>query len=152
MSNFIPEKLSVEYMDGVTANEPVFPRCYTLTHSDLTGQLFLSIGFHYAWDKINPKRDEVLGEWNIYMNSLYYKVYLYIDQGEYSHDAAAKRVEVFKRELPLALKAIHYGDRFLFNTYPHLNHAAIIVNFNSAYPQFARQENWGTFQSISNKT
>jgi len=150
LSNFIPEKLSVEYLDGVTDTAPVIPRYYTLTHSDLNGQLFLSIGFHYAWDKINPKRDEVLGEWKIYGDSLYYNVHLYIDQGEYNQDAAAKRIEVFKRELPLALKAIHYGDRFLFNAYPHLNHASIIVNFNSAYPQFAGQENWGTFQSISN--
>lgn len=137
-------------MDGVTATDLVIPRCYTLTHSDLTGQLFLSIGFHYAWEKINPKRDEVLGEWKIYGNSLYYNVYLYIDQGEYNQDEAAKRAEIFNRELPLALKAIHYGDRFLFNAYPHSNHAAIIVNFISAYPQFAKQENWGTFQSISN--
>jgi hypothetical protein len=137
-------------MDGVTATEPVIARHYTLTHSDLTGQLYLSIGCHYAWGKINPNRDEVLGEWKIYGNSLYYTVYLHIDQGEYNQDEAAKRAEIFKRELPLAFKAIHYGDRFLFNAYPHLNHASIIVNFISAYPQFARQENWGTFQSNSN--
>ncbi|MEH7418727.1 staygreen family protein [Neobacillus drentensis] len=148
MSNFIPEKLSVEYMDGVTATEPVIPRCYTLTHSDLTGDLFLAIGTHYAWDKINPMRDEVLGEWKTNGNSLYYWVYLYIDQGQYSQNVSAKRTEIFRRELPLALTAIRYGDRFLFNAHPYLDHASIIVNFMSAYPQFARQETWGTFHSF----
>jgi hypothetical protein len=62
LSNFNPEKLSVKYMDGITATELVIPRCYTLTHSDFTGELFLTIGIYYAWENINPKRDEVLGE------------------------------------------------------------------------------------------
>ncbi len=149
MSNFIPEKLSVEYNDGVNATKPVIPRRYTLTHSDLTGDLFLTIGTQYAWDKINPKRDEVLAEWIPNGNSIYYNVYLYLDQGEYNKDISAKRKEIFKRELPLALTAIRYGDRLLFKTYPSLDHATIIVNFLSAYPEFARQENWGPFHEYS---
>jgi hypothetical protein len=48
LSKFIPEKLSVKYMGGVTATEPIIPMRYTLTHSDLTGNLFLTIGIHYA--------------------------------------------------------------------------------------------------------
>ena len=62
MNNFKPEKLFVTYTGGVTATEPVIPRSYTLTHSDSTGELFLTIGIYYAWENINPKRDEVLGE------------------------------------------------------------------------------------------
>ena len=147
MSNFDPEKLSVKYLDGITATGPVIPRCYTLTHSDLTGDLFLTIGNHYAWDQINPMRDEVLGEWKQIGGSFYYFVYLHIDQGQFSKNVAAKRNEIFRRELPLALTAIRNGDRFLFNTYPHLDQASIIINFMSAYPQFARQESWGTFHT-----
>jgi hypothetical protein len=147
MSKFKPEKLSVEFIDGVTATSPVIPRRYTLTHSDSTGDLFLTIGTQFAWDKINQKmRDEVLGEWQSYGNSIYYIVYLYIDQGEFNKNISAKRMEVFQRELPLALTAIRYGDRQLFNAYPTLDHATILVNFISAYPEFARQEHWGTFQ------
>ena len=149
LSTFNSEKLSVEYMDGVTATEPFMPRRYTLTHSDLTGELFLNIGTNYAWGKINSLRDEVLGEWKQYGSSLYFYVYVYIDQGQYPSSVSAKRTEIFRRELPLALTAIRYGDRFLFNTYPHLDQAPIIIHFMSAYPQFARQENWGTFQRIS---
>ena len=149
MSNFNPEKLFVEYVDGVTATEPIFPRRYTLTHSDLTGDLFLTIGTHYAWDKINPLRDEVLSEWKANGSSLYYCVYVYIDQGQYNQSVSAKRNEIFRRELPLALTAIRYGDRFLFDAYPNLDQAPIIINFISAYPQFARQESWGDFHGIS---
>src|SRR5574342_617645 len=108
MANFIPEKLSVEYMDGVKATEPVIPRYYTLTHSDLTGELFLAIGKQYAWDKINPLRDEVVGEWKTNGISFFYCVYLYIDKGQLNQNVSAKRTEIFRRELPLALTAIRY--------------------------------------------
>jgi hypothetical protein len=149
LSTFYPEKLSVKYMGGAASTEPVIPRRYTLTHSDLTGELFLNIGINYAWEKINPLRDEVLGEWKKYGSSLYFCVYLYVDQGQYNPSVSAKRNEIFRRELPVALTAIRYGDRFFFNAYSHLNQAPIIINFMSAYPHFARQENWGTFQSIT---
>ncbi|WP_077620067.1 staygreen family protein [Bacillus sinesaloumensis] len=149
MSKFTPEKLTVEYFDGTTATEPLFPRRYTLTHSDETAQLFLTIGTQYAWNKINPTRDEVLGEWGVSGGYLCYSVYVYIDQGEYDPTTSAKRNEIFRRELPLALTAIRYGDRFLFNAFPFLNDSPIIIHFNSSYPQFARQENWGAFKRFA---
>ena len=147
MSKFQPERLSVEYRDGFTATAPIIPRRYTLTHSDETGQLFLTIGFQYAWDKIGPTRDEVLGTWTA--NGSAFCAYVYIDQGEYSENAAAKRNDVFRRELPLALTVIRYGDRALFAKYPSLDQVPIIITFMSTYPQFARQENWGAFRSFS---
>ncbi|WP_246145484.1 staygreen family protein [Bacillus rubiinfantis] len=94
LSHFNPEKLSVEYRDGITTTGPVIPRCYTLTHSDVTGDLFLTLGIQYAWGKINRMRDEVLGEWRQHGGSLYYSVYLYIDQGEYDENISAKRNEI----------------------------------------------------------
>ena len=63
MSKLNPEKLSVEFKDGVTSTEPILGRRYTLTHSDITAELFLTIGLTYAYDKIDAMRDEVLGEW-----------------------------------------------------------------------------------------
>ena len=146
LSKFRPERLSVEYRDGVTAKGPVFPRRYTLTHSDTTGQLFLTIGTQYARDKFTSMRDEVVGTWT--PNGTCFCAYVYIDQGEYPKEAAARRNEVFVRELPLALTAIRYGDRKLFDTHPQLDQAPIIISFLSAYPQFARQENWGTFRNF----
>src|SRR5690606_13794038 len=105
------------------------------------------LGIKLTLNKVNPQmRDEVLAEWCMYGSHLYFYVYLYIDQGEYDQKSSAKRAETFRRELPLALSAIRYGDQLLFNRYPYLDHAMIIIHFISAYPQFARQENWGDFQ------
>lgn len=43
-SRLKPEKLHVGLAEGSIADGPVTPRCYTLTHSDTTGDLFLTIG------------------------------------------------------------------------------------------------------------
>ena len=52
MSTFNPERLTVEYRDGVTATQPIVPRNHTLTHSDLTGELFLTIGTNLRGTKL----------------------------------------------------------------------------------------------------
>ena len=150
MSNFTPEKLSVEFRNGMTPTGPLLPRHYTLTHSDTTAELFLTIGTHFAWDKVDTKiRDEVFGIWNIKGNQMFYDVYVYLDRGEYDLATVKKRNEIFRRELPLALTAIRYGDRMLFCKYPSLDYAVITVHFTSNYPPFSTQENWGNFINYS---
>ena len=151
MSKFNSEKLTVEYRNGVSATEPIISRSHTLTHSDVTGQLFLTIGTQFAWDKVNSDmRDEVLGVWSMEGNNVYYNVFVYIDNGEHDLSAAMRRNEVFRRELPLALTAIRYGDRFLFKCYPSLDYAFIYVTFISSYPQLNKQECCGTFSKFPN--
>lgn len=151
MNKFNPERLSVEYRDGVTATDPVISRHHTLTHSDDTGELFLTIGTQFAWDKVNiDMRDEVIGEWKTNGHCIYYNAYVMVNKEGQDFNTAMRRYEVFRRELPLALKAIRYGDRFLFNVYPALDNGLIIVNFISTYPQLYKQEIFGTFSSFSN--
>jgi Staygreen protein len=101
LSVFNKEKLFVEFMDGTSATGPVIPRRYTLTHSDLTEDLFLTIGIQYAWDKINSMRDEVLGEWNPNGSSFYYCVYVYIDQGEYNLNISKNAMKYLDVNCPL---------------------------------------------------
>ena len=150
MSKFDPQRLAVEYRDGVSATEPIISRCHTLTHSDITGILFLTIGTQFAWDKVNTDlRDEVLGVWKMDGGRLCYNVYVYIDKAEHDLNIAIRRYDVFRRELPLALTAIRYGDRFIFDAYPYLDYALINVTFISRYPQLLIQESWGTFSSLS---
>lgn len=144
MSKLNPEKLSVEFRDGVTTTKPIIPRRYTLTHSDITAELFLTIGLTYAYDKINAMRDEVLGEWIKKGERYLFYVYLYVD-GEFNPMVTAIRNYVFRRELPLALEAIRYGDRIFFSAHSELDTSPIIVHFMSTNPQFNRIENWGTF-------
>ena len=135
-----PEKLSVSLCHGVTPLNPIFPRRYTLTHSDTTGELFLTIGKHYAYDEISVMRDEVLAKWVFTDNQ--YKLYVYVG-GPFGKDIAAIRYRIFVKELPLALEALRYGDRLFFNNYPPLDCAPIFVYFESIYPEFNHTEFWG---------
>lgn len=148
MSRLNPEKLSVEFRKGVTNTEPIIPRRYILTHSDITAELFLTIGLRYAYDKINDMRDEVLGEWVKKGENYLYHVYLYVS-GPLAPGAADIRNYVFRRELPLALEAIRYGDREFFKAHSELNNSPIIVFFMSTNPQFNKTENWGTFSDYN---
>lgn len=142
MERLNPDNLKVEYRDGVDKKEPVTGRKYTLTHSDLTGELFLTIGKEYATDKINRMRDEVLAEWKEYNGIPYLFVSVLVD-GRYGRRASAIRNEVFRRELPLAIEAIRYGDRRFFTTHKELDQAPIRVYFESEFPEYQRYENWG---------
>ncbi|ERI91831.1 hypothetical protein HMPREF1982_02874 [Clostridiales bacterium oral taxon 876 str. F0540] len=140
-----PEKLYVDFAPGVTRTDPIMGRSYTLTHSDTTGDLFLTVGLVFDYSKITSMRDEVLGRWNIYYNQYACYIYLYVDGEMGGAAASAVRNMIFRRELPLALEAIRYGDREFFYAHPTLNNAPIIVYFFSAFPQYNRVENWGTF-------
>lgn len=148
MSKLNPKKLSVEFRKGITNTEPIIPRRYTLTHSDITAELFLTIGLRYAYDKINAVRDEVLGEWIKKGENYFYYVYLQVD-GQFDPNAVVIRNYVFRRELPLALEAIRYGDTEFFNAHPELNNSPIIVFFMSTNPQYNEIEDWGTFSDYN---
>lgn len=148
MNDLKPEKLSVEFRSGVTPTEPIIPRRYTLTHNDMTSDLYLTIGTTYAYDKITAMRDEVLGEWIKIQDKYIFYVYLYVN-GDYGSDVAAVRNYIFRRKLPLALKAIKYGDRDFFVAHSELNSVPIIVHFSSTFDEYNKTENWGTFSDYS---
>lgn len=142
MERLNPEKLHTEYGAGVTTKEPVIGRKYTLTHSDLTADLFLTIGLVYAYDKINEMRDEVLAEWQTDEEKPFLHVYVYV--GQYGPAITAIRNTVFRRELPLALEAIRYGDSDFFKEHQQLDSAPIWVSFDSPDPDYNKFEYWGT--------
>lgn len=140
-----PDKLYVEYRPGVTKTEPVISRKYTLTHSDITADLFLNIGLQFAYDKINPMRDEVLAEWRTYNGNPFLYVYVYVD-GQFEPLVSSIRDGIFRRELPLALEAIRYGDNSFFDAHPDLDNAPIWIHFDSTNPDYNRFEYWGTLK------
>lgn len=144
MSRLNTDKLTVEFREGVTTTEPIVHRRYTLTHSDITAELFLTIGLEYAYDKINFMRDEVYGEWIQSEESYIYYAYVLID-GEFSPEVAVIRDTVFRRELPLALESIRYGDNGLFVAHPWLDDSPIYIHFMSTIPKYNKVEYWGTF-------
>lgn len=147
MNSFNQSNLLVEYRDSVTQYEPLYNRKYTLTHSDQTGELFLTIGREYAYDKVGYMRDEVLAEWKGHEGYPYLYVYVYIN-GQTDQSISAKRNEIFRRELPLVLKAIYYGDKNFFDNYLYLKKAPIWIYFDSQNPQYLSFEYWGSFEQL----
>lgn len=144
MERLNPDKLSVEF-NYATDTEPIVGRYYTLTHSDTTGELYLTIGVDYAYDEINPvTKDAVLASWNVLNNRYFIAAFCYVSDESMTKEMAEIRYNIYVKELPLALEAIRYGDRIFFETYPDLNYAPIWIYFYSQYPEFDKIEFWGT--------
>ena len=142
MTKFQPNKLSVSYKDEIGTKNFLLPRKYTLTHSDESGELFLSIGKNYDLDKINYNvRDEVLGSWEK-DDKEYLLITLEIDNGEEIGNTV-NRDRIFRQELTLALIAIIYGDNLLFENNKELYESPIRVKFNSKFSEYDTLEEWG---------
>ena len=142
MPRLVPEKLTTR-LGYVTYTEPIIPRKYTLTHSDETAELLLSIGQSYAYDEITEERDEVLAEWRRTMNGYMLCGFVQIDLVPTNHLQSVTRFAIFKRELPLALEAFRFGDRRLFEQYPFLDYSDIYIHYSSMYPELSGFEHWG---------
>ncbi len=68
MSHLNPNQLHVTFSPGTSQVNFSLPRVYTLTHSDMTGELFLTIGDQVNQSQISGwytrlMRDEVVAEW-----------------------------------------------------------------------------------------
>lgn len=145
MNDFIKDKLNVTFIRGITKDEPIIPRCYTLTHSDKTGDIYLDIGLKFAYNKITAIRDEVLAEWSKMGNKYILRIDLHVDAPLNGLDVA-KRDKIFRKELKLAIKGIIYGDKVFFYKHNILEESPIIVYFNSKEERFNKIECWGTIK------
>ena len=145
MERLNPDKLHVTYLAGTTPENLILPRHYTLTHSDRTGQLFLSIGETKQVSKLYTRlmRDEVLAEFAKEEDSLAFRVHCHVSGG-FVLGTAKWRYNIFRYELPLVLEAIRYGDRTLFEQNPELDNAPVLIHFKSTDIRFNKVENWGS--------
>lgn len=147
MSRLDPEKLHVRFAPGTSPEGPVLPRRYTLTHSDVTGELFLMIGQEYDRRQIAGwytrfMRDEVVAEW--LEESGVHALHLHCHvSGGLVFGWAGVRDAIFRRELPLVLESFRFGDRRLFEVHPELDQASIRVRFHAARSRYDRTESWG---------
>ncbi len=144
MKKLQPQKLHVQRMEQTDAITPTTGRKYTLTHSDMTGNLYLHIGRTFFVQHIGPARDEVLAEWKQVKQTLILFVYVYIGNQSMGKVINQWRKSIFDKELPLALEAIRYGDHPLFQAYPSLDFSPILVHFTSEYPDLNTTEYYGS--------
>jgi hypothetical protein len=153
MSDFNPQKLSVKLMPPATSAQPIEGRKYTLTHSDITAELFLDIGYVYNYEAVNWKmRDEVLAKWKNDKNGRLNLVgEAYIDGGEFGESVSGIRFSIFKKEMDTALKGIVYGDLPFYENYPVLLDAPIFIYYESIYPQYNQIYYYGTPRQYLNQ-
>lgn len=147
MSRLDPGKLHVRLIGGAAADGPITPRCYTLTHSDWTGDLYLTVGPRHDRAQIGGwytrlMRDEVLGEWRQEAEAPALYVHCHVSGG-LVFGSARLRDAILRRELPLVLEALRYGDWALYAAHPALDQAPIWVCFHAAQPRYERLERWG---------
>ena len=135
------------YLSDTTPEDLVLPRRYTLTHSDRTGDLFLSVGTRYQTEQISGlytrlMRDEVLAEITGEGERLVLRVYCHVSGG-FCLGTAKLRYIIFQKELPLVLEAIRYGDRTLLERQPELDLASVLVHLTSTNERYNKVEDWG---------
>jgi L-rhamnose mutarotase len=145
LSELEPEKLAVSFIPPASIFNPMDGRKYTLTHSDTTEELFLSVGCVYDFSKVNAMmRDEVLAEWVRVMGQYTLSGTVYVSSGEFDKNLSKVRFMIFQKELPLAITAIVNGDNDFFTYFPWLLDAPIYMSFDSIYPDFNQVKYYGT--------
>lgn len=147
MKKIEPDRVYSELRDHISPISPVIGRKYTVTHSDETGELFVTIGRHYADDKIGPLRDEVLLAYeNAETGMILLGEVLVEDEG--ITGSAEKRNEIFQMEMPIALQAIRIADQKLFQAKPELDEIPILIWFRSADPEYNKLYDFGTMKDF----
>jgi hypothetical protein len=154
MGRLIPSKLNISYLTDTTPDKLILPRRYTLTHSDISGELFLSIGSQYDAKKISKlytklMRDEVLAELVKNGESLEFRVHCHVSGG-FVIGTTKWRYNIFRSELPLVLEAIRYGDKTLFEQNPGLDYARVYIHFHSSDSKYNKVEQWGVIADYVN--
>jgi hypothetical protein len=147
MDHLKPEKLHIRFLNGSTSDGPPYPRCYTLTHSDATGELFLTIGPIYDHEQISGwytrfMRDEVLAAWEMDEEEMALHVHLHVSGGLIL-GSAKWRDKIFRQHMSMVLEAFRYGEREFFKENPELEQARIMIHFHASRPKYDRVETWG---------
>jgi hypothetical protein len=145
MSRLNPTKLHTTFLPPTAIDSPLVPRCYTLTHSDWSGELFLTIANEFNKKQLKGwqtriMRDEVLAEWIKTEEAYSLHVYCQINGGI---GTLKFRDRIFRNELPLVLEAFRYGDKKQFHINSFLDKAQIWVHFRSKKTKYNKIEDWG---------
>ena len=147
MSSLNPNKLHVKYIGSATPDGIEGKRFYTLTHSDQTGDLFLSIGTEYDQRAISGwytrlMRDEVLAEWRLEHSGPELHVHCHVSGGIVL-GSARWRYNIFQHHMRQVLQAFRHGDRSYMEAHPEFDRAPIFIHFHSSKQRYNRVEEHG---------
>ncbi len=146
---FDASRLHVTFAEGVLRAGPLTPRRYTLTHSDRTGDLFLTIGREYDRDalrklQVRLERDEVLGEWVFADDGPRLDLHMMAQGGVPLFGTGAMRRDIFRRYRPMVLGAMRHADGLFAAAHPELDQAPVIARFHWRDDR-RDAEPWGTW-------
>ena len=132
---FDASKLHVTFADGCTPTAPLAHRRYTLTHSDRTGDLFLTIGPEFDRTalgalQVRLERDEVLGEWLTDADGARLELTMMAQGGLPFFGTGAMRRRILQYYRPMVLDAMRHGDRLLTEAYPELATAPVLARYS----------------------
>lgn len=116
MRELSPQKVFVQYRDNIKPYDPIKGRKYTITHSDITAELFVFIANNYATDQITSVHDEVKLSWEQTPSGLLLIGSVFIDGTDVSGNSEIRN-RIFYTEMPTALTALRQADRFIFQKY-----------------------------------
>lgn len=140
-------RLHITFGPGTEKATFSLPRRYTLTHSDLTGEFFLTIAREYNRKQVSGwytrlMRDEVLAEWSQEGGKPSLRLYCHVSGG-IVFGSAKMRYGIFQKHMSLVLQAFHEGDRTLFEQDTKLRDAQAVVQFDARQARFRKTEEWG---------
>lgn len=135
-------KIYVQYRNNIYPYWPIEHRIYTITHSDISADIFVHIGTEYAEDKIIALRDEVRVVWDKFDGDLALVGEVVIDNDDIQGNTELRN-KIFITEIHKAIEALRYGDRFLFDAYPELDGKHIYIHFISNDPRYDQVYDYG---------
>jgi len=149
MPIFDAAKLTVKFGDGTLTDGPLTSRCYTLTHSDRTGDLFLTVDAEYDRRalralQVRLERDEVRGEWVITAEEPRLDLHMMAQGGLPLFGSGAMRCRIFRHYRPMVLAALRHGDRAFAAAHPELDRAPVTARFHWRRGR-EETESWGTW-------
>jgi hypothetical protein len=129
---------------------PVTKRKYTITHSDITAELFVFVAENYAEDQITSMQDEVRLAWMRYQDKLVLYGSVTVDDKD-SEENTDIRNKIFYHEMHVALQALRQADRFLFDSIPDLDNAPVMLHFISSNPIYNKVYDYGVIGFYGNR-
>ena len=140
-------RLHVTFLAGTGPAGPLAPRRYTLTHSDRTGHLSVSIGADYDTRalqalQVRLERDEVLGEWVVEDGVPRLDLHMAAQGGLPVFGTARMRVGIFRRYRGLVLETLRTADAAQTAAHPGLAGAPVVARFHWRRGR-VESEDWG---------
>ncbi|MBE6183358.1 staygreen family protein [Heyndrickxia ginsengihumi] len=136
---------SITMIPPVTAYFPLQGRKYTATYSDITGDIYVSVGNRFTINPTNINSYDCLkAEWKTYLGE--YALSCTIDLHCEEHEKTLARVKylIYKKELPNLLAVMLESDKPFLHYYPLLLDAPIKVEMTSNFPEFRQILYMGT--------